>query len=134
MCSFFCPSAALLLTLAKKGPFDILLLSNQSSVNCIEAEHTQTDYMPLNASLVLFAEAVKGSLLSTNLEVQTGTLDLIYHFLSSDASVCALRQTLIDENVADYIFEVLRLSGTRVNLSAIMNHFLKACMLMIYES
>ncbi|KAF8780719.1 hypothetical protein HU200_001325 [Digitaria exilis] len=102
---------ALLLTLAKKGPFNILLLSNQSSVKCTEAEHTQTDYMPLNASLVLFAEAVKGSLLSTNLEVQTGTLDLIYHFLSSDASVCALHQTLIDENVADYIFEVLRLSG-----------------------
>nr|CAB3484202.1 unnamed protein product [Digitaria exilis] len=101
---------ALLLTLAKKGLFDILLLSNQSSVNCTEAEHTQTDYMPLNAYLVLFAEAVKGSLLSTNLEVQTGTLDLIYHFLSSDASVCALHQTLIDENVADYIFEVIRLS------------------------
>uniref|UniRef100_A0A804UJU4 Protein PRD1 n=1 Tax=Zea mays TaxID=4577 RepID=A0A804UJU4_MAIZE len=71
----------------------------------------QTDYMSLNASLVLFAEAVKGSLLSTNLEVQAGTLDLIFHFLSSDANICALLQTLIDENVADYIFEVLRLSG-----------------------
>ncbi|CAN6242135.1 unnamed protein product [Urochloa humidicola] len=102
---------ALLLTLAKKGPFDIMLLSNQSSVNCTEAEHMQTDYMSLNASLVLFAEAVKGSLLSTNLEVQTGTLDLIFHFLISDANICALLQILIDENVADYIFEVLRLSG-----------------------
>ncbi|CAN6227685.1 unnamed protein product [Urochloa humidicola] len=102
---------ALLLTLAKKGPFDIMLLSNQSSINCIEAEHMQTDSMSLNASLVLFAEAVKGSLLSTNLEVQTGTLDLIFHFLTSDANTCALLQILIDENVADYIFEVLRLSG-----------------------
>ncbi|XP_022684409.1 protein PRD1 isoform X2 [Setaria italica] len=72
---------ALLLTLAKRGPFDIVLL------------------------------AVKGSLLSTNLEVQTGTLNLIFHFLSSDANICALLQTLINENVADYIFEVLRLSG-----------------------
>jgi hypothetical protein len=67
--------------------------------------------MSLNASLVLFAEAIKGSLLSTNLEVQTGALDLIFHFLSSDANICALLQTLIDENVADYVFEVLRLSG-----------------------
>lgn len=122
----FCASAALLLTLAKKGPFDIVLLGNQSSINCIETEHMQTDYMSLNASLVLFAEAVKGSLLSTNLEVQIGTLDLIFHFLSSDANICALLQTLIDENVADYIFEVLRLSGTKVNLFAVMNHFLKA--------
>ncbi|OEL16764.1 Protein PRD1 [Dichanthelium oligosanthes] len=102
---------ALLLTLAKKGPFDIVFLSNQSLINCIEAEHMQADYMSLNASLVLFAEAIKGSLLSTNLEVQTGTLDLIFHFLSSDANICALLQILIDENVADYIFEVLRLSG-----------------------
>ncbi|KAJ1270438.1 hypothetical protein BS78_06G052300 [Paspalum vaginatum] len=71
----------------------------------------QTDYMSLNASLVLFAEAVKGSLLSTNIEVQTGTLDLIFHFLSSDTNIFTLLQTLIDENVADYVFEVLRLSG-----------------------
>ncbi|XP_039772409.1 protein PUTATIVE RECOMBINATION INITIATION DEFECT 1-like [Panicum virgatum] len=102
---------ALLLTLAKKGPFDLVLLSNQSSINCVEPEHMQNDYMSLNASLVLFAEAVKGSLLSTNLEVQTGTLDLIFHFLSSDGNICALLEILIDENVADYIFEVLRLSG-----------------------
>ena len=84
----------------------------------------QNDYMSLSASLVLFAEAVKGSLLSTNLEVQTGTLDLIFHFLSSDGDICALLQILIDENVADYIFEVLRLSGT----STVMNCFLKAYM------
>ncbi|XP_062185638.1 protein PUTATIVE RECOMBINATION INITIATION DEFECT 1 isoform X2 [Phragmites australis] len=103
---------ALLLTLAKKGPFDILLLSDPSSINCVEGEEsTQRDYMSLNASLVLFAEAIKGSLLSTDLEVQTGTLDLIFHFLSSDANICGLLQTLIDENVADYVFEVLRLSG-----------------------
>ena len=121
---FFCASAALLLTLAKKGPFDLVLLSNQSSINCVEPEHMQNDYMSLNASLVLFAEAVKGSLLSTNLEVQTGTLDLIFHFLSSDGDICALLEILIDENVADYIFEVLRLSGT----STVMNCFLKAYM------
>lgn len=102
-----------------------MLINNQSSNNCIEAESMQTDYMSLNASLVLFAEAVKGSLLSTNLEVQTGTLDLIFHFLSSDANICALLQTLIEENVADYIFEVLRLSGKMFTFFVIMNYFLK---------
>ncbi|KAK3145048.1 hypothetical protein QOZ80_4AG0322060 [Eleusine coracana subsp. coracana] len=108
---------ALLLTLAKKRPFDILLLNDQCLINCIEAEESlQTDYMSLNASLVLFAEAIKGSLLSTNLEVQTGALDLIFHLLSSDANICALLQTLIDENVADYVFEVLRLSGNNDSL------------------
>uniref|UniRef100_A0A0A9FI52 Uncharacterized protein n=1 Tax=Arundo donax TaxID=35708 RepID=A0A0A9FI52_ARUDO len=83
----------------------------------------QTYHMSLNASLVLFAEAVKGSLLSTNLEVQTGTLDLIFHFLSSDSNICAILQILIDENVADYVFEVLRLSGMRRSLFRVMNYF-----------
>ncbi|KAE8769016.1 protein PRD1 [Hordeum vulgare] len=104
---------ALLLTLAKKEAFDILLLGDLSLIKSVEEEEsTQTDDTPLNASIiVLFADAVKGSLLSTNLEVQTGTLDLIFHFLSSDANMCVVLQTLIDENVADYVFEVLRLSG-----------------------
>lgn len=107
----------MLLTLAKKGAFDILLLGDQSSINSVEAEESmQTDYVSLNASLVvLFADAVKGSLLSTNLEVQTGTLDLIFHFLSSDANIFVLLQTLIDEDVADYVFEVLRLSGMKMS-------------------
>lgn len=119
----------MLLTLAKRRPFEILLLRDQSSINCIEAEESlQTDYMSLNASLVLFAEAINGSLLSTNLEVQTGALDLIFHFLSSDANICALLQTLIDENVADYVFEVLRLSGTGLTFYVAMNYFLEAFM------
>lgn len=102
----------MLLTLAKKGAFDILLLSDPSLINSAEAE----DNVPLNDSLIiLFADAVKGSLLSTNIEVQTGTLELIFHFLSSDANIFVLK-TLIDQNVADYVFEVLRLSGMRNHL------------------
>ncbi|BAT16961.1 Os12g0434601, partial [Oryza sativa Japonica Group] len=53
-----------LLYLAKKRAFDILLLSDMSLIISTEAE----DYALLNASLVvLFADAVKGSLLSTNI-------------------------------------------------------------------
>nr|XP_015633381.1 protein PRD1 isoform X3 [Oryza sativa Japonica Group] len=44
-----------------------------------------------------------------------GTLELIFHFLSSDANIFVLK-TLIDQNVADYVFEVLRLSGMRNHL------------------
>ena len=95
-----------------------MLIGAVSLIKSVEEEEsTQTDDVPPNASIiVLFADAVKGSLLSTNLEVQTGTLDLIFHFLSSDANICVVLQTLIDENVADYGFEVLRLSGMRNEL------------------
>ena len=120
----------MLLTLAKKEAFDTFLLGDQSLIKSVESDNsTQTDDVPLNAPIiVLFADAVKGSLLSTNLEVQTGTLDLIFHFLSSDANICVLLETLIDENVADYVFEVLRLSGMRnavfsfINLCIIFPH------------
>uniref|UniRef100_A0ACD5UZA2 Uncharacterized protein n=1 Tax=Avena sativa TaxID=4498 RepID=A0ACD5UZA2_AVESA len=109
---WFSASTALLLTLAKKEAFDTLVLGDQSLIKSVDSENsTQTDDVPLKASIiVLFADAVKGSLLSTNLEVQTGTLDLIFQFLSSDANISVLLETLIDENVADYVFEVLRLS------------------------
>jgi hypothetical protein len=101
----------LLLTLAKKEAFDTFLLGDQSLIKSAESDNST---LLLNASIVvLFADAVKGSLLSTNLEVQAGTLDLIFHFLSSDANIHVLLETLIDENVADYVFEALRLSGRR---------------------
>lgn len=60
---------------------------------------------------VLFSEAIKGPLLSTDSEVQIRTLDLIFHYLSQDSTPSRQIQVLVDENVADYIFEILRLSG-----------------------
>lgn len=44
--------------------------------------------------------------------------------------VFLLHQILIDENVVDVIWgsQPLRLSGTRANIFAVMNHSLKSCM------
>lgn len=60
---------------------------------------------------VLFAEAVKGPLLSSDTQVQIATLDLIFMYLSSEDVSEKDRQAFIQENVTDYIFEILRLSG-----------------------
>ncbi|CAO2831412.1 unnamed protein product [Amaranthus hypochondriacus] len=58
----------------------------------------------------LFAEAIKSPLLSPDSQVQSSTLDFIIHCLSCGA--CSLKQIqlLVEENLADYIFEILRLS------------------------
>lgn len=60
---------------------------------------------------VLFAEAIKGPLLSTDSEVQIKTLDLIFHYISQESTPSKQIQVMVEENVADYIFEILRLSG-----------------------
>ena len=63
---------------------------------------------------ILFAEAVKGSLLSSDSQVQIAALDLIYRYLSSENVSLKECQALIEENIADYAFEILRLSGKHV--------------------
>lgn len=60
---------------------------------------------------VLFSEAIKGPLLSTDGEVQIKTLDLIFHYVSQESIPSKQIEVLLEENVADYIFEILRLSG-----------------------
>ncbi|KAJ0074535.1 hypothetical protein Patl1_37618 [Pistacia atlantica] len=56
---------------------------------------------------VLFAEAIKGPLLSSDSQVQINTLDLIFHFLSSEGALGQLIQDLVEENIADYVFAIL---------------------------
>lgn len=60
---------------------------------------------------VLFAEAVKGPLLSSDSQVQIATLDLILVYLSCNGGSGKEVQVLVEENLADYIFEILRLPG-----------------------
>ncbi|KAL8481013.1 hypothetical protein ACS0TY_027519 [Phlomoides rotata] len=62
---------------------------------------------------VLFAEAVKGPLLSSDCQVQIATMDLIFRYLSSEDVSEKQCQVFIEENLADYIFEILRLSGSK---------------------
>lgn len=68
----------------------------------------ETNGLPLNT---LFAEAIKGPLLSTDSQVQICTVDLLFHYMSCEDTSSKEIQVLVEENVADYVFEILRLSG-----------------------
>lgn len=106
--------SALLLVLAKRDVFDNLLVKDRNCIgareehNCMDTTNETVTCSPL---VSLFADAVKGSLLSSNTEVQAGALDLISHFLSWRPGCVDQIQAFIEENITDYIFEVLRLSG-----------------------
>nr|CAD1820331.1 unnamed protein product [Ananas comosus var. bracteatus] len=98
-----------------KGFFENLFASEQTGIDMGDADNfMHTDESALNSPLInLFAEAIKGPLLSCDTQVQTSTLDLIFHSLSSDFNISEQIKVLVEENVADYIFEVLRLSGKK---------------------
>lgn len=80
---------------------------------CEADDYSQTSNGEANGSSMsrLFAEAIKSPLLSPDIQVQTSTLDLIVNCLT--CGDCSLKQiqVLVEENLADYIFEILRLSG-----------------------
>lgn len=61
--------------------------------------------------ILLFAEAIKAPLLSSACEVQIATMDLIFLYLSCEGRSVKEVQVLVEENIADYVFEILRLSG-----------------------
>jgi len=63
-----------------------------------------------------FAEAVKGPLLSSDVQVQISTLELIYYACQTGmADITKELCVLIEEGTMDYIFEILRLSGKPSN-------------------
>ncbi|CAI8587551.1 unnamed protein product [Vicia faba] len=79
-----------------------------------EVSSKETEDRAKGASLVnLFAEAIKGPLLSSESQVQIGTLDLLFHYLSSIGNSGDQIQVLVEENIADYLFEILRLSENK---------------------
>lgn len=83
-------------------------MSLDEANNFMEITEDGEDCPSLN---VLFAEAIKGPLLSSDNEVQISSLDLIFHILSSEGTPGKLIQVLVEQNIADYVFEILRLSG-----------------------
>lgn len=111
---------ALLTILAQQG---LLANSHTSPVSSMSLDEVDDDPMLTAETVVaspclnvLFAEAIKGPLLSTDSEVQTRTLDLIFHYVSQESIPSKQVQVLVEENVADYIFEILRLSGNGILL------------------
>lgn len=94
-----------------------------------EVNFKETEDVPEGASLVnLFAEAIKGPLLSSVSQVQIGALDLLFHYLSSVGTSGNQIQVLVEENIADYLFEILRLSGENF-----MQKLVNACALCLAE-
>ncbi|CAA7028025.1 unnamed protein product [Microthlaspi erraticum] len=105
---------ALLTILAQQG---LLANSHTSPVSSMSLDEMDDDPMLTAETVVarpclnvLFAEAIKAPLLSTDSEVQIRTLDLIFHYASQENISSKQVQVLVEENVADYIFEILRFS------------------------
>ncbi|CAI9776135.1 unnamed protein product [Fraxinus pennsylvanica] len=106
---------AFLTVLARRGFFQSACANYLGCRDALEADNImQTTESTMDGSPleVLFAEAVKGPLLSSDSQVQIATLDLILVYLSCDGGSGKV-QVLVEENLADYIFEILRLSGCK---------------------
>ncbi|KAF8085132.1 hypothetical protein N665_0679s0008 [Sinapis alba] len=116
---------ALLTTLAQQG---LLADSRTSPVSSMSLDEVDDDPMLTAETVtarpcldVLFSEAIKGPLLSTDGEVQIKTLDLIFHYVSQESIPSKQIEVLLGENVADYIFEILRLSDCK-------DHVINSCL------
>lgn len=102
--------------LVQRGYFQNARSNYVGSTDSFEADNFMQitergiDGLPLE---VLFAEAVKGPLLSSDSQLQIATLDLVFRYLSSEDVSGKECQVFLEENIADYIFEILRLSGNR---------------------
>ncbi|CAJ1850286.1 unnamed protein product [Sphenostylis stenocarpa] len=92
--------------LVEECGYDNYNFSSNGGVNAKETEDGTKGTTLVN----MFAEAIKGPLLSSDSQVQIGTLDLLFHYLSSVRTSNYQIRVLVEENIADYLFEILRLS------------------------
>lgn len=112
--NFHISCLALLTVLARRGFFgtvyalDLNSMSSSEGDSFGQATEDGKDVHPLN---ILFTEAIKGPLLSTDSQVQISTLDLLVHYMSCEGTSGREIQVLVEESIADYVFEILRLSG-----------------------
>ncbi|XP_028551944.1 protein PRD1 isoform X2 [Dendrobium catenatum] len=104
---------ALLLVLVGKGLFQNLFVDNIPGIDIKETKANGDGLMQQCPLITLFSDAIKGSLLSSDEGIQISTLDLIFHMISPEN--CSINQlrVLVEENIPDYIFEILRLSGNK---------------------
>ncbi|KAI3798204.1 hypothetical protein L1987_33474 [Smallanthus sonchifolius] len=98
------------------GFFENTFENDDEADNFMETTEHELEKTPLN---LLFAEAIKSPLLSSDSEVQTSTLDLIVLYLSCGGLSVKEVQVLVEENIADYVFEILRLSGSSDSLKLV---------------
>ena len=99
--------ADLLIALARASVFNISLKYDLSN------SQKTTSLGQRGASFVeQFAEAMKASLLSSTTQVQIGSLVLIDQVCPTSLDISEELHSLVEEGLTDYIFEVLRVSGT----------------------
>lgn len=104
---------AFLTVLAQKGLFQITSINDarrRASSDVKNLMQTAEDTMDNPPLVLLFAEAVKGPLLSPDSQVQVATLDLLSLFLSWEDVSGKEIEVFVEQNIADYAFEILRLS------------------------
>ncbi|KAL1299582.1 protein PRD1-like isoform X2 [Arachis ipaensis] len=92
--------------LREEGAYDTCHLSYSDGADSEENIEGAKELSLVN----LLAEAIKGPLLSSNSQVQISTLDLLFHYLSSIGTLDNQIHVMVEENIADYVFEVLRYS------------------------
>lgn len=98
----------------QRGFFETAYENDISSKNSYEADNfmpTTEDAIDGPSLNILFAESVKAPLLSSDSQVQVKTLDLIFLYLSWEGGSGTKIRVFVEENIADYAFEILRLSG-----------------------
>lgn len=100
--------------LAQRGLFgnafavDTISMYSSEADSLMQTTEDEIDGSPLN---VLFSEAIKGPLLSTDSQVQISTVNLLFYYMSSEGTSSREIEVLVEDNIADYVFEILRLSG-----------------------
>ncbi|XP_010318924.1 protein PUTATIVE RECOMBINATION INITIATION DEFECT 1 [Solanum lycopersicum] len=106
---------AFLTVMMQRGFFQTTSIIGTRSRSCYDVDHLmETNEQISDGPLaILFAEAVKGPLLSSDNQVQIAALDLLYLYLSRKDVLENEIQVFVEENIADYAFEVLRLSGCK---------------------
>ncbi|TMW92668.1 hypothetical protein EJD97_012745 [Solanum chilense] len=106
---------AFLTVMMQRGFFQTTSIIGTRSRSSYDVDHLmETNEQISDGPLaILFAEAVKGPLLSSDNQVQIAALDLLYLYLSGKDVLENEIQVFVEENIADYAFEVLRLSGCK---------------------
>ncbi|XP_024534434.1 protein PRD1-like [Selaginella moellendorffii] len=105
---------ALLSVLAKNSIFQLRNQENESQ----ESQNSDAVSSRGNLDFVTtFAEAIKGSLLSSDPQVQLSSLQLICAICPQDVDISKELAILVEEGIADYIFEVLRVSESLSTLA-----------------
>ncbi|KAL8162897.1 hypothetical protein V2J09_014386 [Rumex salicifolius] len=110
---------AVLKVLTQKGILMHAISSDDNAMDTCESENfmqATEDELDSSSLDTLFAEAIKAPLLSADDQVQSAALDLVFLYLSTDGISVRHIQVMVEENIVDYVFEILRLSELKDHL------------------